>query len=169
VSSNIPEEFENVVTTEENAQISYGLKIKLNLGESWGSSNAIILQGSTPTSGEANDSQFMVGYVTGMSIWRDWQWDSSLRYNLTSAEADHFQTWAPSTVVKIPCGEKWKAHLEYFGIFSDGRNEETVQHFLSPGVHYLLTPDCELGIRIGWGLNEFAPNFFANIGGGYRF
>lgn len=59
--------------------------------------------------------------------------------------------------------------LEYFGIFSDGRDQESTQHFISPGAHYLITPDWELGVRVGWGLNEQTPSFFANVGGGYRF
>ena len=34
---------------------------------------------------------------------------------------------------------------------------------------YLLNKDLELGLRLGWGLNETSPNFFANTGLGYRY
>ena len=32
----------------------------------------------------------------------------------------------------------------------------------SPGVHYLITRDLEIGVRVGWGLNRQSPNFFSN-------
>jgi hypothetical protein len=44
-----------------------------------------------------------------------------------------------------------------------------VQQFFSPGIHYLVTSNLEIGIRIGWGLNEEAPNFFSNAGLGWRY
>jgi hypothetical protein len=73
------------------------------------------------------------------------------------------------STLKIPLGEQWKLHSEYFGVFTDGRADETVQHFFSAGAHYLITPDIEIGARFGWGLNQEAPNFFSNIGLGWRF
>ncbi len=78
-----------------------------------------------------------------------------------SNEEDQFNTFSPSTVLKIPVGESWKAHVEYFGIMSDGREIETTQHFISPGAHYLITPDLEIGMRVGWGLNDQSADFFA--------
>jgi hypothetical protein len=39
---------------------------------------------------------------------------------------------------------------------------------LTVGVR-LITPDWELGVRLGSGLNDQSPNFFANVGGGIRF
>ena len=36
------------------------------------------------------------------------------------------------------------------------------------GTHYLLTPNLEIGVRVGWGLNQDAANFFANTGVGWR-
>ena len=41
--------------------------------------------------------------------------------------------------------------------------------FFSPGTHYLLTPNLELGVRIGWGITDDAPRFFSNVGIGWRF
>ena len=99
----------------------------------------------------------------------NWTWDSAIRYSTGSFEEDHFNVWAPSTVIKIPIGERWKAHAEYFGVFTEGREDETVQNFFSPGLHYLINRDVEIGVRVGWGLNREAPNFFCNVGGGWRF
>jgi hypothetical protein len=92
-----------------------------------------------------------------------------MRYSYDSSDGDHFNIWAPSTVLKIPVGERWKVHGEYFGVISQGRARDRSQHYFSPGVHYLLTSDLEIGIRVGWGLNEDAANFFSNIGMGWRY
>lgn len=96
-------------------------------------------------------------------------WDSAIRYSTSSEEEDDFNVWSPSTVLKVPIGERWNAHVEYFGVFSDGRADETVQHFFSPGLHFTATPNLELGFRVGWGLNDEAPNFFSNAGVGWRY
>ncbi len=95
--------------------------------------------------------------------------DSSLRYVATQEENDHFNQWAPSVVVKIPVAERWNLHGEYFGVFTDNRAENVAPQYFSPGVHYLITPDFEIGVRVGWGLNEDAANSFTNIGLGLRF
>ncbi len=65
------------------------------------------------------------------------------------------------------CDSTW--HVEYFGIFSSGKNEEYERHFISPGVHYLINPNLEVGARVGWGLNDKSARFFTNVGFGWRF
>jgi hypothetical protein len=71
-------------------------------------------------------------------------------------------------VYKVPLGERIDIHAEYFGLFSDHKQDEFVKHYFSPGAHYLVTPDLEIGVRIGWGLNDDASNFFTNAGLGWR-
>jgi hypothetical protein len=36
-------------------------------------------------------------------------------------------------------------------------------------MHYLITPNFEIGLRVGWGLNDEAAHFFSNAGIGWRF
>ncbi len=48
-------------------------------------------------------------------------------------EEDNFNVWSPSTVLKVPFGEKWKAYAEYFGVFTDGRKKESTQYYGSNG------------------------------------
>lgn len=169
VSANIPDELAEEAGLEHAANVSYGLKFALTDQFGGKPRSALLVQGFTPTSGPDTRTHFMATYVGGWKFENDWTWDSALRYSTGSSEHDHFNIWSPSTVLKIPVRERWKAHLEYFGVFSDGRAIESTQHFISPGVHFLLTRDWELGIRFGWGLNDQSPRFFANIGGGYRF
>ena len=44
------------------------------------------------------------------------------------------------------------------------RSDELNQSYVSPGIHYLVTPDLEVGVRVGWGLGGDAANFFSNVG-----
>jgi len=169
ISGNVPDQFEEEAELERESTILYGAKFLLTEQCGWTPESSFILQGFTPTSGEANDSSLSATYVGGWTLPNHWEWDSALRYSTGSEEEDHFNVWAPSTVLKVPVGERWKGHVEYFGIFTEGRESESTQHFISPGVHYLICRDFEVGVRVGWGLNDQSPNFFSNLGLGLRF
>jgi hypothetical protein len=169
VTGNTPDEAEKEGELESGARLLYGTKILLSQQDGWIPQSSAIVQGFTPTSGESNDSNFTSTYVLGWRLPNSCVWDSAMRYATSSSREDHFNTWSPSTVLKVPVGEAWNIHAEYFGVFTEGREKESTQHFFSPGVHTLLSPDLELGLRTGWGLNEQSPNFFSNVGIGYRF
>lgn len=169
VSGNVPSDFEEGGELEREARLLYGFKAQLTAQEGWVPQSAFLLQGFTPTEGEANDTDFTGTYVFGWTLPNDWVWDTALRASTGNFEDDSFHVWAPSTVLKVPLGERWKAHVEYFGVFSHGRELETTQHFFSPGAHYLINENLEVGARFGWGLSHDAPNFFSNVGLGWRY
>jgi hypothetical protein len=75
-----------------------------------------------------------------------------------------FDIWAPSTVLKVSLTETWNAHEEYLGLFSDNSRDDFVKQYVSPGSHYLLTPNLDVGVRVGWGLTDEAANFFSDAG-----
>ena len=54
-------------------------------------------------------------------------------------------------------------------IFSANKADEFNHQYFSPGIHYLVTPDLEVGVRVGWGLNDQSARFFSNVGFGLRF
>ncbi|WP_425615885.1 transporter [Anatilimnocola sp. NA78] len=169
ISGNVPGDFEEEAGIEEESRLIYGFKALLTTQDGWKPSSVVIVQGFTPTSGEATHTEMSATYVVGYVLENRWAWDSAIRYSTAGQEDDKFGVWSPSTVLKIPLGERWKAHAEYFGVFSSGRDTETVQHYFSPGAHYLINQDFEIGARVGWGLNDQAANFFANVGFGYRY
>jgi hypothetical protein len=169
IGGNIAGNGEESAGIEEESRLIYGAKFFLTEQCNGQPESAFIIQGYTPTSGESNDSSFSTTYIAGWNLGNNWTWDNAIRYSTSSVEEDHFNVWSPSTVIKIPIGERWKAHAEYFGVLTEGREDETVQNFFSPGLHYLINRDVEIGLRVGWGLNEEAPNFFCNVGGGWRF
>lgn len=154
---------------ESEAKVVYGFKAALTDQDGWLPRSVVILQGSTPTSGPETDTHGVATYAWGWDLAEGWLWDSAVRYGDGAAEEDQFNRWAPSTVLKVEVAEQWNAHLEYFGVFTDGRADELSQSYVSPGIHYLVTPDFEVGVRVGWGLGADAANFFSNVGVGLQF
>lgn len=154
---------------ERESQVSYGLKFRVTDQESWVPGSAVILQATTPTSGTDTNTQFIAAYVFGWELPKRWKLDAALRYGADSTEHDHFNDWAPSVVLKVPVGERFNVHAEYFGVFTSGKERESSRHYFSPGAHYLITNNFEVGVRVGWGLNEQAQRFFTNVGLGLRF
>lgn len=152
--------------------LSYGVKIGVTEQRGWVPRSAIILQGLTPTGGSAGTStatQLVAAYAAGWELPNRWRFDAAIRYGTGSEQGDRFGTWSPSAVLRVPVGERWAVHGEYFGLFTTGRATNSTQHFFSPGVHCLVTPGLEVGVRLGWGLNDQSPRFFSNVGLGWRF
>jgi hypothetical protein len=154
---------------ERDSQIFYGGKVSLTDQRGWRPQSAFIVQAGTPTSGADTATQMFATYVAGWQLPNRWKWDTAMRYGYDSSQGDHFNIWAPSTVLKIPLGEKWAVHGEYFAIVSQGRARDSAQHYFSPGVHYLVTRNLEVGVRFGCGLNDDAAKFFSNLGVGWRY
>jgi hypothetical protein len=152
--------------------LAYGLKVRVTDQRGWVPGSAVIVQGATPTGGSAGAStatRLIATSVAGWDLPNRWKLDAAFRYGYSSEEGDRFNSWAPSAVLKVPVGERWAAHAEYFGIFTTGKAENATRHYVSPGVHYLVTPDLEVGVRVGWGLNDQSARFFSNAGVGWRF
>lgn len=162
-------ELEEGAKLERESEISYGLKLGITEQDGWIPRSALVTQAFTPTSGPATNTDFVGTYVCGWELKNHWQVDAALRYGLTKEESDHFNKWSPSVVVKVPVRNRWLGHVEYFSINTSGKESDRAVHFISPGIHYLVTPDFEVGVRVGWGLNHDAPNFFNNVGIGWRF
>ena len=154
---------------ERESEISYGLKAALTVQDRWLPDSVVILQGFTPTSGIETATDLVATYAFGWELPNRWKLDAAFRYGTGHERGDHFNLWAPSVVLKVPVGERWSVHGEYFGVFSSARAEDFVLHYFSPGVHYLVTPNLEVGVRVGWGLNDQAARFFSNAGIGWRF
>jgi hypothetical protein len=154
---------------ESESSVLYGVKFAVTDQDGLLPRSAMILQGHTSTDSPDFDTHAVVTYVWGSTIAEHWHWDSAIRAADGGTEEDQFNRWAPSTVIKYEFAERWNAHLEYFGIYTNGRDEELQQSYISPGMHYLLNPNCEIGVRVGWGLGEDSANFFSNVGLGVRF
>ena len=151
------------------SQLLYGVKLRVTEQDHWRPESSLILQGHTPTSGPDPATAISVGYVFGWELPNNWKLDSALRFGADSEAHDRYEQWSPSVVLRKSLGERWNVHAEYFGHFSQNKESEFVHHTFSPGVHYLITPNVEIGVRVGWGLNDQTARFFSNAGLGWRF
>lgn len=152
--------------------ISYGVKLRVTDQKRWMPRSIAIIQAATPTGGSTGTSTataLIATYAAGWVFSNKWQFDAAMRYGYDSERGDHFNHWAPSAVLRIPLGEKLATHIEYFSLLTSGKEENTTKHYISPGVRYLVTSNLELGVRVGWGLNQQSARFFTNAGFGWRF
>ena len=154
---------------EYESRMLYGAKLETSDQSGWVPMSALIVQGFTPLYGPSHRSTLMIGEAWGWRFANGWEWRTAMRYGTGWEKEDFFNQWAPSTTLKIPLGERWETHLEYFGIMSSGKEKAINDQYGSCGGHVLLSNDMELGLRVGWGLNDTTPNFFANGGIGYRY
>ena len=157
------------IETEDESRVLYGMKMETTDQAGWRPRSAVILQGFTPTSGPSNKTTLVLGEAFGWRFANGWEWTTAIRYGTGFAAEDAFSQWAPSSVVKVPVGERWNVHAEYFGVFSAGKESPIDIQYASFGGHVLATEDLEIGLRVGWGLNETSPRFFTNVGVGWRY
>ncbi len=154
---------------EKEGRMLYGLKYETSEQSGWIPQSSLLVEAFTPTNGPSETSTINFGEIIGWTFPNGWQWDTAIRYGTASMQSKHFDQWAPSTVLRMPIGTRWTAHVEYFGIFSSGRERNYSTNFVSFGPHYLVTRNLEIGVRVGFGLNEQSARFFSNAGIGWRF
>lgn len=154
---------------ERASRLLYGLKWQLTGQADWLPEVSLLIESLAPTSGPNQFTTFNVGPVFGWQFANGSRWDSAIRYSTSSFEHEHFDQWAPSSVIRFPVGDHWTGHVEYFGIMSAGKEREFTTHYFGFGPHFLPTQNFEIGGRVGFGINEQSAPFFANIGVGWRF
>jgi hypothetical protein len=171
VSGSSGETSEGVDTSSlsREQKLLYGLKVQVSEQKDWLPDSIAIVQGYTPTGGDATTTEVLATYAFGWRLPNRWRWDSSLRFVTDSDSSGRYEVWAPSSVLRVPLGERFQVHSEFFGLFSEDRASNFSYLYFSPGFHYLVTPNLELGVRVGWGLNDQTARFFSNVGFGFRF
>ncbi|MEZ4331682.1 MAG: transporter [Myxococcota bacterium] len=168
-SSGSSSEGEDEEESKDEGRVLYGLKFLVSKQRAWIPQSSLIVQAWTPTSGPSDTTTFMGAYVFGWKMRNDWVLDAALRFGTAEEEGDHYRELAPSVVLKVPVLERWNAHVEYFAVVTQDRMGDVDKHYVTPGVHYLLTPDLEIGVRVGAGLNDDSGRFFTNAGLAMRF
>ena len=109
------------IETEDESRILYGVKAETSEQRGWLPRSAVVIQGFTPVSGPSNKSTLMLGEAFGWRLPNGWEWTSAIRYGTGFEAEDAFNQWAPSSVLKIPVGERRNVHAESFALFSSGK------------------------------------------------
>ena len=151
------------------ADILYGLKADISDQDGLLPESCFIAEACTPTSGDLWGTVPVATAVAGWELPGEWRLDTSLRYSHAEWLRGWFSRWAPTVILRVPVTERWELHAEWFETFTQGLPIDTVRPFFSPGTHYLLTENLEVGLRIGWGLNDTAAGFFSDTGIAWRY
>ena len=151
------------------ANILYGLKADVSDQEGLLPESCVIMEAGTPTNGDLWGTVPVATAVAGWELPGEWRLDTSLRYSYAQWETGWFSRWAPTVILRVPITERFQVHAEWFETFTEGLPIDTVRPFFSPGTHYLLSENIEVGLRVGWGLNDIAAGFFSDTGIAWRY
>jgi hypothetical protein len=151
------------------ANILYGFKVRLTDGEGWIPRSATIVEGFTPVAGDIWGTEPAATYAFGWELPDEWRFDAAARYACADSEEGRFHRWSPSAVLRIPLTERMEVHAEWFGTWSEGLADESVQQYVGPGGHFMLSPRLEIGCRMGWGLSSDAAGYYVDTGIGCTF
>ncbi|MBM4023592.1 MAG: TonB-dependent receptor [Planctomycetes bacterium] len=146
------------------SSILYGFKLATSHQDGWVPDSCFIMEGATPTYGDVFGTVPVATLVAGWEFWDDWRLDGAIRYAYSEGAVNWFSRWTPSVVLRAPVTERWEVHAEWFGSYTQGLVEDTQRPIFSPGTHYSISRNVEIGLRVGWGLTDEAAPFFSDAG-----
>ena len=149
------------------ANILYGCKVRLTDQDGWIPRSAAIVEGFTPVAGDVWGTEPVATYAWGWAFADDWRFDSAIRYAYADSEEGTFDRWMPSVVLRAPVTQRFEVHAEWFGSWTQGLPDDSVRPFVGPGTHFMITPNLELGCRMGWGLTRDAAGYYFDVGIGW--
>lgn len=178
-----------IFTDEEESRIGsedlrYSLKFQITRqpDDSLIPTSALEVRGSAPTGGNPFTTgrvEFSLDYIyqwqltegltlagsTGMGT------DGYADFGLLPDEPteERFNAFNQSAVLGFELTESNTMYAEWFGIFSDGLEDEFSTSTFNVGVDHYVNDNFVLDIRFGVGLTTDSDDFFTGIGGGYRF
>ena len=156
-------------TVAYESNVLFGFKAITTEQSGWIPQSCVIVEGFTPTSGDLFGTAPVPTVAIGWKLANEWRLDTAIRYVYAEGSEGWFNKWSPSIVLRLPVTERWEVHGEFFSTTTDGLPHEKTSSFLSPGTHFILAKNLELGLRVGWGITNDAAHFFSDAGFGYRF
>jgi hypothetical protein len=155
-------------STLYESSLLYGFKAGLSRQDGWLPDSCFIMEASTPTSGDVFGTVPVATGVLGWELPGECRIDTAIRYAYSEGLSGWCSRWTPSVVLRVPLTERLEVHAEYFDSSTQGLVVDTNRGFFSPGMHYLLTRNFEIGLRLGWGVTAEAAPFFSDAGFGWR-
>lgn len=132
---------------------------------------ALVLQAKIPTGATAlTADRVLPGFnlLYGWDIIPDYlsAAGSTQLNRAVDAEAHSYTEMAQSFTIGYTLTQKLAAYTEWFALFPSGAiaPDVTAQHYFNGGFTYKVTPNFQLDIRAGVGLNDHADDFFAGTG-----
>jgi hypothetical protein len=159
-------------STLYETSILYGCKVKTSTQAGLRPDSCLIVEATTPAYGDVFGTSPVATFVSGWELPtafatagdEHWRIDTAIRYAYAEGLVDWFSRWTPSVVLRMPITDRWEIHAEWFGNYTAGLTDNTTTPFFSPGTHYMLAKNVEIGLRVGWGLTDEAAPFFSDAG-----
>jgi hypothetical protein len=150
-----------------------GCKLATTAQAEWLPESALLLQMTVPS----GDSDFTAGEVLpGINYVYSWklseQWDmagSTAANRSIEAAANDYVEIAQAWAFGYAVADDARVYVEWFGLIPHNAIDVKPQHYGDMGLAWFLTPNLEVDVRIGIGLNEAADDYFTGLGGGIRF
>ena len=83
--------------------------------------------------------------------------------------SERFMLWSQSVAIGTELTERVTLYNEWYGLCSDGLEEDYTIAIYNVGADYYVTDNFVLDFRVGMGLTKDSDDFFTGVGGGYRF
>jgi hypothetical protein len=164
--------------------LRYSLKLQMTREECRGllPTSALELRGTAPTGSE----EFTTEHVE-VSLDYIYQWTLAEGITLVGSTGmgtngfadfglvaevppeDRFHVLSQSVALGFELSESNTMYAEWYGIFSDGLEDEFVISVFNFGIDHYVTNNFVLDWRAGVGLSDDADDFFTGVGGGWRF
>jgi outer membrane putative beta-barrel porin/alpha-amylase len=99
----------------------------------------------------------------------DWlSLSSNLIYAYPSEGEEHFSQFAATLSASFSLANRLGAFFEGYGFSKESRDGSSTS-YLNTGFTFQLSNDVQLDVRVGKGLDDPSPNWFAGFGGAVRF
>jgi hypothetical protein len=162
--------------------LRWGLKLAVTEQDCFVPESAVELISTVPTGGAAWSTEhveFGVDYIYGWTIAERWNLGGSSGlltqglgdFGLLPEEptGDRYLVWSQSVALGYELTERNTMYVEWYGLFSYALEDEFSMSIVNVGIDHYLTDDLVIDLRVGKGLTEDSDDFFAGIGGGFRF
>jgi len=105
-----------------------------------------------------------------------WAYDLGIKVGLAGnlnfaapvIEDERFFETSASATIGYALTEKVGSYFEYYGLYPESSAPENDTHFLNGGFTWGLTPNFQLDIRAGFGLNDESDDFITGAGFAWR-
>ncbi len=173
------DEGDNVDGAED---LRWAIKLGMTEQDCWIPESALEIRSTAPTGGNAFSTkrvEFGLDYIYGWQIAEDWTLLGSTGFGSNALgdfglvpeepASERFMTWSQSVVIGTEISERVTLYNEWYGICSDGLEDDYTIVVYNVGADYYVTDNLVLDLRVGMGLTPDSDDFFTGVGGGYRF
>ena len=156
--------------TQGANDLSLGFKLHLweqeKLRPHFGILGAVsVPSGSAGVSSGDVDPEFALLWAYDMSD--EFAVAGNVKIAVPTDDGDRFVQSSASLSLAIALTDKLGTYVEYFGFYPNAEGSDAA-HFLNGGLTWLVDNNFQFDVRVGFGLNEEADDFFTGVGFSWR-